>query len=628
MANINLTNAEVLDVRQEARYIDGGIYQFGRTVGLSITAFIYPGNDIESTRFRKIDTTERSHIEELLGKNNTGFVDTISINGIIINNVKILSYEFPTSEGNLENHINLLRVNMDLEFYESFDQISSLKGADQEVYKATDFLLEKYARYFESFSENFSFSISADNSHTFNQSLNFSLRQDSPTNVNFASIAQEIAIKAFNVSGSAAAKVGYIDSKWADFIRTVNGNGIFSESYDTINNTFTLGRTVNSRNGAYKDSQNTEKWSASFTYDIQSDETGSISITENASIQGRTKVNLNSALTSKNEDKYENAYQGLVTLKAGAYDRCQAILRDYIKSVGSTPPVWLPGSLEWNAHSDLKTRYLTFGRTVNRIAGEVGYNIAFTTNPRMHNDAIFEYTLDASREANNITSVTESGTITPYDENKNYLFNPKTLYDKLTVPRDVISRITPLFNSVKVPSSVDPLVHPKNLTSSSVGFPAYGVGISYSFVYSDDPTLRNETYIRKLEKSSNYSMPTILRSNVIAPNIKETNYDANQSSEGTKSVSINCVLKRNPSSNKINTAHTNYLKTASDSIYDTLKSEVQKEAYVKSPQVGKGDLNWYLEGLSYNFSSNYDFSYEASMNFIDKKGVAPSSLKY
>ena len=61
MANINLTNAEVLDVRQEARYIDGGIYQFGRTVGLSITAFIYPRNDIESTRFRKIDTTERSH---------------------------------------------------------------------------------------------------------------------------------------------------------------------------------------------------------------------------------------------------------------------------------------------------------------------------------------------------------------------------------------------------------------------------------------------------------------------------------------------------------------------------------------------------------------------------------------
>ena len=91
MATINLENAEVLDFSQSANYINGEIYQYGRTVSLSITAFIYPGNDIESTRFRKIDTTERSHIDEILGQNNSGFVESISINGTIIQNVKILS---------------------------------------------------------------------------------------------------------------------------------------------------------------------------------------------------------------------------------------------------------------------------------------------------------------------------------------------------------------------------------------------------------------------------------------------------------------------------------------------------------------------------------------------------------
>ena len=624
MATINLTNAEVLDFKQEARYIDGGIYQLGRTISLNITAFIYPGKGITSTRFKKIDTTERAHIDEILGQNNSGFVENISINGTIIENVKILSYEFPTTEGGIDDHINLLRVNMSLEFYEAFDQISSLKEADQEVYKATDFLLEEHSRYFESFSENFSFSVSADNSHTFSQSLNFSLRKDSPTDVDFAAAAKQIAIKAFNVSGNAAAQVGYIDDNWADFIRVVKGNGIFSESYDTINNSFSLSRTINSKNGAYKSSQKDEKWSAAFTYDMQVDESGNISITESGSIQGRTEVDLDSALTDKNEDKYENAYQGLVALKAGAYERCQAVLNDYI----ATSPSWLPSGLEWNADSNLKTRYSVFGRNINRIGGQISYNISFSTNPRMHNDAIFEYTLEASREAQNITSVTESGTITPYNENKNHLFDPKSIYDKLTISNDVISRIRPLFDSVKVASSTSPLTHPKNLTSSSVGFPVYGVGINYSFVYSDDPTLRNDTYIRKIQKNSNYVMPVGLRSNTIAPNIKETNYDASQTSEGKKSVSIDCVLKRNPNSNKINSAHTSYLKTASDSIYESLKSEVQKEAFVKSPQVGEGDLNWYLEGLSYNFSSNYDFSYEASMNFIDKKGVAPTSLKY
>ena len=106
MATINLENAEVLGFSQSANYISGEVYQYGRTVSLSITAFIYPGKDITSTRFKKIDTTEKAHLKELLGQNNSGFVENISINGTIINNVKILSYDFPTNEGGLEDHIN------------------------------------------------------------------------------------------------------------------------------------------------------------------------------------------------------------------------------------------------------------------------------------------------------------------------------------------------------------------------------------------------------------------------------------------------------------------------------------------------------------------------------------------
>ena len=96
MATINLENAEVLDFSQSANYISGDSYQYGRTVSLSISAFIYPGNGIQSTRFKKIDTTERAHIEEILASGNSGFVESIAINGTIINNVKIVSYDFPS----------------------------------------------------------------------------------------------------------------------------------------------------------------------------------------------------------------------------------------------------------------------------------------------------------------------------------------------------------------------------------------------------------------------------------------------------------------------------------------------------------------------------------------------------
>ena len=84
----------------------------------------------------------------------------------------------------------------------------------------------------------------------------------------------------------------------------------------------------------------------------------------------------------------------------------------------------------------------------------VNYNIAFTNNPRMNNDAIFQYSIEGSRDDRNVTSITESGSIIPYDRNKVGDFNPKPLYDVFTSSSDVISRMDPLFNSLKLDSSI------------------------------------------------------------------------------------------------------------------------------------------------------------------------------
>ena len=123
-------------------------------------------------------------------------------------------------------------------------------------------------------------------------------------------------------------------------------------------------------------------------------------------------------------------------------------------------------------------------------------------------------------------------------------------------------------------------------------------------------------------------MPVIIKSSVVAPNLKQTNYDANQTSEGSKSVSLNCIFKRNPESNEINKDHADYLKTASDAIFTQLKGEIQKAAYISSPQVGKNDLSWYLADLQYSFGSDYNLTFSAGMNFVDKKGVTAEALGY
>jgi hypothetical protein len=140
--------------------------------------------------------------------------------------------------------------------------------------------------------------------------------------------------------------------------------------------------------------------------------------------------------------------------------------------------------------------------------------------------------------------------------------------------------------------------------------------------------LRDETYLRKLDQNESYNLPVIHRQNVIAPNIKETNYDANQTKEGGKTVTFNCVFKRYPVSNEIDKDYTDYIKTATRGVFDSLKSELEKRAFIKGKQNAKGKLSFFLKSLNYNFNSDYGLSSTGEIGFIDKRGVAATALEY
>jgi len=622
-STINLTNTEVLDYSHTLNMV--GMYQFGRTVNLSLTAFIMPvsspsptevfsgfdSNDRE--KFASIDTQQNSFIEEIL---DNGWADSITLgsgsNKETINNVKILSYSFPTDTSN--NKINLLRVNIVLEYTESFDNTPSLTEADADIY--TNLQAFDYAQYFESFSENYNFSLSESGEFSFQQNVNFVLEQNSSTSVDLVQQAKNLVNSVFL---SNPPKLGYLDSRYDNFIQTIKTRGRFSESYDSISNSYSFSRSVNTRSGAHKADQKNENWSAGLDYTIQRDESGIITITENANIQGR--LGLESSETD--EDLYSNAYAGFTVLHSGSYDRCQALMENMIKD----KPDWVQGSESWNLADDLKVKFISFGKNLNRVAGTISYNIVYTNNPRMHEEAIFDYTLSSSKDQEGYVQITESGNISPYGESKNSGFNAKVLYDRFTSSSDVLSRVKVLHESIKDPDAVI-LENPKNLISSSVSFPAYGLSISYSFVYSDDKSLRDETYVRKLKKNDSFNSPTKITSSVIAPNIKETNYDSNQTSLGKKSLSFECVFKRNPNSNLINKAHTDYLKTSSDSVFNSIKQEVERSAFVNAKQNVSNQLSFFLESMSYNFDSNYQFNSSAEMSFVDRRGVAAEIMEY
>ena len=368
------------------------------------------------------------------------------------------------------------------------------------------------------------------------------------------------------------------------------------------------------------------------TYSI-SNNGGIISVTETGSIKGRLQL----GGSESSEDLYSNAYDGFETLidkgsshNRGPYERCQKLFEDFIKT---EKPDWIQGKESWDAADDLKKKFVSFGKSLDRAGGSIGYNITFTNNPRMNEEAIFEYNLSSVKGPADVINVTESGTITPYDENRNALFDPKSLYGKFTAHKDILARIEPLHTSLfrgtmGDAATLPKIEYPRNLISSEVSFPAYGPQISYSFVYSDDPTLKDETYIRKLTKSEEHSSPMRMRQGLIAPNIKETNFDANQTELGNKSISMDCLIKRYPVSNIIDKNYTDYLKTASDSVFNSLKQETEKRAFIVGRQVVKDQLSFFVQSMDYNLTSNYNFSFSANLGFVDRRGVVAEALEY
>jgi len=629
-SSINLTNVELLDYSHSANMVEGGIYQFGRTVSLNLTAFMFPSGMSDSAKFKSIDNDQKNHLQEIL---DNGFVESINIAGEVLKDVRILSYDFPTEPG-LTNKINLLRVNMAIEYKEAFDNTAKLKSADGELYsgKSLVALGATYAKYFEDFSETYSFQISDGWEFSFNQSVSFGLSQRSSDSISLVSKAKDIVKLAFL---SDPPKIGYVDSRYNNFIQVLKARGKISESYDSINDKYSFSRAVNFKAGAHKSELRGDEWTASLAYGLSTDQNGSATVTETAEIQAH--LGLSSLETP--EKLYEHAFQGFKAVKGSAYSRCNDLFRDLIKIKKLD---YVPGNDEWNNSSDLKGKHVSFGKNINRMNGTIGYTMTFTNDPKMHGSGIFEYTLSAARDANKNTQITETGSIKPYDENKNELFDPKILYDRVTSSLDVLARIKPIYESVtdgtkaSVGESGDlelknepiELEHPKNLISSNISFPAYGITINYGFTYSDDPTLRNGTYLRKLGQNESYNLPVIHRQNVIAPSVKETNYDANQTKEGGKTVSFDCIFKRYPDSNEIDKNYTDYIKTATTGVFATLKSELEKRAFVKGKQNAKNKLSFYLRGLSYNFNSGYSLSSTGEIGFIDKRGVAATALEY
>jgi hypothetical protein len=257
--------------------------------------------------------------------------------------------------------------------------------------------------------------------------------------------------------------------------------------------------------------------------------------------------------------RYTSAKDGADALILGAADRCEDIYKDYkngtLDSQGYDVSPTLDLSPEVPGSPNFPRKAIRTSKRFDPLAGTVSYEIEFTNDPKVLNGFLHEYTIEASKDSANITTITQRGTITPY-QNKNLDFdNPTTdqtkrhSYIPTLKTKIAFSAIKGEINNFydKVMGDIGASLSEYQMTNSSVTYPKWGISISYSKTFSDDEAILDPAKnngIKRLSLRYNNDAPVRLKSTHLIPSVKENVYDADQISLGERSISINAIVER------------------------------------------------------------------------------------
>jgi hypothetical protein len=259
--------------------------------------------------------------------------------------------------------------------------------------------------------------------------------------------------------------------------------------------------------------------------------------------------------------RYASAKDGANTLILAASGRCVDIYKDYknkgtLDSQGYDVSAGLDLSPDV-PEQDFPRKAIRTSKRFDSLAGTVSYEIEFTNDPKVLDGFMHEYTIEASKDSANITTITQRGTVTPY-QNKNLDFDNSTTplneslrhsYVPTLKTKIAFSAIKGEINSFydKVMGDIGASLSEYQMTNSSVSYPKWGISISYSKTFSDDEAILDPAKnngIKRLSLRYNNGAPVRLKSTHLIPSVKENVYDADQISLGERSISINAIVER------------------------------------------------------------------------------------
>lgn len=364
---------------------------------------------------------------------------------------------------------------------------------------------------------------------------------------NDATYQHEVSVHYLN-AGSVAASFTLAKALVAIFLNATSGLGAFLGSYSGLS----LSRKM------YSEAYNLVEGSCSFSetalipatafgnysysvnYAIATGQDGFTDVTETCSIKG---------LTSR---PYYGALEGLDALKAGAYTRCSALHIAYAFS-----------------NVALKTTPISIGVSNDKFMGDISLKTAFSNNPKYNSSAIWEYTIETTRESDGYYSVQESGSVTGQGAFGSLarLDSAKTFFNASVSP-SAAARCNTLYQNASGRSSSLTLVKQSLAENRIAG------QLSYTFAYTDN-SLFSAGDIKRAEYSLSVSRGVPVSQTYGLFNFKEITQSQQQTSLGQTDYSVTLRGKRG-------TALSTYLTTAKAFINSNLP--VSSDRYISACQ--------------------------------------------
>jgi hypothetical protein len=629
-ANLDFRNTKILGVSVASKFIGGDVFRLSTTQTLDIEGFIkvpdetWDGVTQADESFDIIQNEINLMKEDFLKGQNKGYTD-ITLNGESMGNGRVLSLNFPASNQTTENSLAFGKYIATIEIYKAASSVNGNFASDTDLYDpATLEAIDSHALNIEEFSENFTFNVTEDDAYNYSQEISINLRKglSADTEQDFgATVAQAIVSAILKQEEHLNAKLGYIDDRYKEYIQKIKGTAYFSENYNSVRGEYTFSRNL-SILPTYSEE---DYYSAKITRAITMNNFGIFNIVESGEVKGMKGHSADS--------RYTKAKDGADALILSASDRCEDAYDEYRGSFLADQGYGISGKPYLSPTITINKPIRTSKR-FNPLAGTVSYDIEFTNDPKVLDGFIHEYTIEASKDSANVTTVLQRGTIIPYqDKNKNfdnYIKETKNDFATSMIPTlnakidfDAIKgEVNDFYQQVMDDNTVS--LSEYQMTNSSVSYPKWGVSISYSKTFSDDEAILDPVVndgIKRLSLKYSNGAPVRLKSAHLIPNVKENIYDADQISLGERSISINAIVERDfDNTNKLPNA-IGFQKIKLNTGLGKITKEAQVNLlFTNSKHIRPESYDIYPTQCNYSINSDNQIEFSLGAEYVFKDG--------